>query len=60
MIVGGRAVGSDQVGGWGQVGEVEADSKEEEKARKKDTENARTKSGDWSVTKMWWLLGEEA
>jgi hypothetical protein len=39
---------------------VEADSKEEEKARKKDTENARTKSGDWSGRKMWWLLGEEA
>jgi hypothetical protein len=43
-----------------QVGEVEADSKGEEKSRKTDTENARKKSIDWSVEKMWWRLGEEA
>ena len=39
----------------GQVGEVEADSKErvgEKKARKRDTENARQKIVDWSVKKM--------
>ncbi len=39
----------------GQVGEVEADSKErvgEEKARKRYTENARKKIVDWSVKKM--------
>ncbi len=43
-----------------QVGEVETDSKGEEKARKTDTENARKKSVDWSVKKVWWRLGEEA
>lgn len=42
------------------MGEVEADSKGGEKSRKTDTENARKKSGDWSVEKMWWRLGEEA
>ncbi len=47
----------------GQAGEVEADSKKrvrEEKARKRDTENARKKSVDWTVEILSWRLGEEA
>ena len=43
----------------GQVGGVEADGKEEEKKRKKDTEDARSEIGDWLREKKWWLLGGE-
>ncbi len=42
------------------MGEVEADSKGGEKARKTDTESARKKSVDWAVKKVWRRLGEEA
>ena len=44
----------------GQVGEVEADSKGGERARRTDTENARKMSGDWAVKKVWRRLGEAA
>ena len=43
----------------GQVEGVEADGKEEEKKRKKDTEDARSEIGDWLREKKWWLLGGE-
>jgi hypothetical protein len=41
------------------VGGVEADGKEEEKRRKKDTEDAKNENGDWLREKNWWLLGGE-
>ena len=44
----------------GQVGEVGADSKGGEKARKTDTESARKKSVDWAAKKVWRRLGVEA
>ncbi len=43
-----------------QVGEVEAESKGGKRTRKTDTENARKRSADWAVKKLWRRLGEAA
>jgi hypothetical protein len=42
------------------VGEVEAESRGGGRARKTDTDNARKRSADWAVKKLWRLLGEAA